>query len=49
MKHKYKRKIVIGLETICGLTRHRWCNALTGLAIRLDKRWAVGVWPKGPW
>ena len=41
-----KTKIVVGLETLCELTRHRWCNTLAGSAARLDERWCLGVWSK---
>jgi len=42
---RIKTGIVIGLETLCELTRHRWCNTLAGSSARLDERWGLGVWP----
>lgn len=41
-----KTKIVAVLETLCELTRHRWCNTLAGLSARLDERWSLGIWTK---
>jgi hypothetical protein len=39
-----KRKIVIGLETACELTGHRWCFSLATWSIKLDRRWGTGLW-----
>jgi hypothetical protein len=39
-----KKKIVIGLESACELTGHRWCFKLAGLSVRLDRRWRTGLW-----
>jgi hypothetical protein len=39
-----KKKIVIGLELACELTRHRWCFKLAGLSAKLDHRWKTGHW-----
>jgi len=40
-----KTKIVIALESSCGLTRHRWCNTLAGSSARLNDHWGLDVWP----
>lgn len=39
-----KTGIVVGLETLCSITGHRWCNRLAGLSAKLDERWSLGEW-----
>jgi hypothetical protein len=40
-----KTKIVIGLESVCELTGHRWCNTIAGASVRLSDYWGLDVWP----
>ena len=39
-----KKKIVIGLESVCELTGHRWCFKFADWSIKLDQRWETGMW-----
>lgn len=39
-----KKKIVLGLDSACELTGHRWCLKLEGLSLKLDRRWKTGLW-----
>lgn len=44
MSVKIKTGIVIGLERLCEITGHRWCNRLAGLSVKLDDKWKLGEW-----
>lgn len=44
MKRYLKIKIVHGLESLCELTRHRWCHRLAVASFKLDKRWELSEW-----
>lgn len=44
MIRQIKVRIVIGIESLCGLTGHHWCHRIAGMSARLDERWETGCW-----
>lgn len=39
-----KKYIIISLENLCTLTKHRWCHILVIKSYYLDKKWNTQVW-----